>query len=69
LQRADGTETTKSTGSRDAKRAKIICDAWQQAEYEAAGKDLTQTACLESSMKRWSVSGMHQSSACLSSSG
>jgi integrase len=41
LQRADGTETTKSTGSRDAKRAKIICDAWQQAEYEAAGKDLT----------------------------
>jgi integrase len=41
LRRADGTETTKSTGTRDKQRAKIICDAWQQAEYEAAGRDLT----------------------------
>ena len=39
--RADGTETTKSTGTRDARRAKIVCDAWQQAEHEAGGKDLT----------------------------
>jgi hypothetical protein len=39
LRRADGTETTKSTGTRNAKRAKVICDAWQAAED--AGLDLT----------------------------
>jgi integrase len=31
----------RSTGTRDRTRAKIICDAWQQAETEAGGGDLT----------------------------
>jgi integrase len=31
----------RSTGTRDRARAGIICDAWQQAETEAAGGDLT----------------------------
>ena len=41
LRLLDGRITMRSTGTRDRTRAKIICDAWQQAETEAGGGDLT----------------------------
>jgi hypothetical protein len=39
--RGDGVRATRSTGTKDKTRAKIICECWQAAEREAAGFDLT----------------------------
>ena len=39
---ADGRRVWRSTKKRNKREAKILCDAWQQAEIEAANGELTQ---------------------------
>lgn len=44
---ADGRRVWRSTKKRNKREAKILCDAWQQAEIEAANGELTQHRATE----------------------
>jgi len=47
LSLADGRRTFRSTGKKDKTQAKIVCDAWQQAENEARNGELSQDRVAE----------------------
>jgi integrase len=60
---ADGTRATRSTGKTNRREADIICQAWQAAEDEAAGRSLTRdrvTAILNETLKRVGLDPIHQ---------
>jgi integrase len=44
---ADGRRAFRSTGKRNKREAEIVCHAWQQAENEAAGGELTKDRVAE----------------------
>ena len=47
LATADGRRTWRSTKTRNKRQARILCDAWQQAEEEAATGHLTRNRARE----------------------
>jgi integrase len=63
LRLADGTRVMRSTGKKNKREAEIICDAWQAAEDEAAGHNLTRdrvTAILNETLQRIGLDPIQQ---------